>query len=50
MGGGDKFRVLTGPPQIMPSHRDFEQNHRKANAEGNSSRHAKRISGLVVWE
>jgi len=27
----------------MPSLRDFEQNHRKAKAEGNSSRHAKNL-------
>ena len=44
------FPTASAVGYLMPSLRDFEQNHRKAKAEGNSSRHAKnlRISSTVL--
>jgi len=37
------FPTASAVGYLMPSLRDFEQKHRKAKAEGNSSRHAKNL-------
>ena len=37
------FPTASAVGYLVPSLRDFEQNHHKAKAEGNSSRHAKNL-------